>query len=189
MKVVPIGVSARHVHLSTLHIAQLFGNESALSVLKPLSQPDQFAANEWVAIEGPKRRIERVRILGPARKQTQVEISQTDAFSLGVTPPIRESGDLKGSGRIKIIGPHGEVTIEEGLIIAQRHIHFHPDDAKRWDIENGEKLQVRLDGKRPVIFEDVVARISPFYRLDMHIDTDEANAAGVTTGDKAIILS
>lgn len=188
MKRVPIGVSARHIHLSQAHIEQLFGVGYELTVLNPLSQPDQFAANEVVAVEGTKGSFPRVRILGPARSATQLEVSRTDTFALGVNAPLRESGDIANSAGIKIIGPAGEVTIDEGVIVAARHIHFHTDEAAKWGIENNQKLRVRLNGERPLIFEDVIARVSSAFALDMHIDTDEANAAGVKNGDMAEII-
>jgi len=188
MKQVPVGVSARHVHLSPEHIAVLFGEGYALKVFKPLSQPGQFAAEETVAVIGPKGRFDKVRILGPARGSSQVEISRTDAFSLGVNPPVRESGKIEGTPGIRLVGPAGEVELERGVIVAARHIHFHTSDAERWGIADRQRLAVRVQGERPLIFEDVVARVSADFALDMHIDTDEGNAAGVKTGDIAIIL-
>ncbi|WP_426446958.1 phosphate propanoyltransferase [Paenibacillus sp. S-38] len=189
MKKVPVGVSARHIHLSVDHIAALFGAGHELKVLKELSQPGQFAAEETVAVIGPKGKFDKVRILGPARGKTQLEVSRTDAFSLGVNPPVRESGNIAGTPGIKLVGPAGEVEIEEGVIVAARHIHFHTEDAARWGIQDKQKLTVRVSGERAVIFEEVVARVSDQYALDMHIDTDEANAAGVKNGDEAEILS
>lgn len=187
-KEVTIGVSARHIHLSQEHVELLFGKGYELTEMKPLSQPGQYAANETVAVVGPKGTFAKVRILGPARKQTQLEVSRTDAFALGVNPPVRESGDTKGSAGIKLQGPAGEVTIEEGVIVAARHIHFHTSDAERFGIADKQSLRVRFAGERGVVFENVVARVSEQYALDMHIDTDEANAAGVKNGDKAEII-
>lgn len=185
---VPIGVSARHIHLSNAHIELLFGQGYELTVMKELSQPGQFAANETVAVVGPKGQFAKVRILGPARDLTQLEVSRTDAFALGVHPPVRESGNIAGSAGIKIIGPAGEVEIEEGVIVAARHIHFHTSDAAQMGIANKEVLRVQLHGERPLTFDDVIARVHDTYALDFHIDTDEANAAGVKTGDLATIL-
>ncbi|CAG7602150.1 Phosphate propanoyltransferase [Paenibacillus solanacearum] len=185
---VPIGVSARHIHLSEAHIAILFGSGYELTVLKELSQPGQFAATETVAVVGPKGRFDKVRILGPARGKTQLEVSQTDAFALGIAPPVRESGNIAGTPGIKVIGPAGEVDMPEGVIVAARHIHFHTSDAAKWGIADKQKLTVRVEGERALIFENVVARVSEQFALDMHIDTDEANAAGVKTGDTAVIL-
>ncbi|WP_141500713.1 phosphate propanoyltransferase [Paenibacillus luteus] len=187
-KEVTIGVSARHIHLSQEHVELLFGKGYELTEMKPLSQPGQYAANETVAVVGPKGTFAKVRILGPARKQTQLEVSRTDAFALGVNPPVRESGDTKGSASIKLQGPAGEVTIEEGVIVAARHIHFHTSDAERFGIADKQSLRVRFAGERGVVFENVVARVSEQFALDMHIDTDEANAAGVKNGDKAEII-
>lgn len=188
MKQVPVGVSARHIHLSQEHIAALFGPDAELTVMKPLSQPGQFAANETVEVIGPKGRFPKVRILGPARPQTQLEISRTDAFALGLNPPVRESGDIAGSPGIKIVGPAGEVTVDEGVIIAARHIHFHTSEAEAWGIRDKQRLRVRVGGERGLIFENVIARVSDNFVLDMHIDTDEANAAGVRNGDSAEII-
>ncbi|MGO4543957.1 phosphate propanoyltransferase [Paenibacillus sp. 2TAB23] len=185
---VTIGVSARHIHLSQEHVELLFGKGYELTEMKPLSQPGQYAANETVAVSGPKGSFAKVRILGPARKQTQLEVSRTDAFALGVNPPVRESGDIQGSAGIKLQGPAGELEIEEGVIVAARHIHFHTSDAERYGVADKQLLRVRFPGERGVIFEQVVARVSDQYALDMHIDTDEANAAGVKNGDKAEII-
>lgn len=188
MKQVPIGVSARHIHLSKDHINLLFGAGYELKVLKDLSQPGQYAAEETVAVIGPKGRFDKVRILGPARGKSQLEVSRTDAFGLGLNPPVRESGNIADTPGIKVVGPAGEVDLAEGVIVAARHIHFHTDDAARWGIADKQRLTVRVNGERPLIFEDVVARISDQFALDMHIDTDEANAAGVKTGDHAELI-
>lgn len=188
MKQVPIGVSARHIHLTKEHIAILFGEGYELQVMKELSQPGQFAAAETVAVIGPKGKFDKVRILGPARPQSQLEVSRTDAFALGLQPPVRESGHIAGSPGIKVVGPAGEVELAEGVIVAARHIHFHTDRAKAWGIADKQRLTVRVSGERPLIFEDVIARVSDQFALDMHIDTDEANAAGVKTGDIGEIL-
>jgi putative phosphotransacetylase len=188
MKQVPIGISARHIHLSAQHINQLFGNGYYLKVMKELSQPGQFAAEETVAVIGPKGKFDKVRILGPARKQTQIEISRTDAYYLGVNPPVRESGNIEGTPGLKVVGPQGEIELEKGVIVAARHIHFHTHDASKWGIVDKQLLRVKLSGERPLVFEDVVARVSDQYALDMHIDTDEGNAAGVKTAEWAEIV-
>jgi len=187
-KMVPVGVSARHIHLSPDHIEILFGAGYELTSFRDLSQPGQYAANEMVSIVGPKGRFDKVRILGPARGATQIEISRTDAFALGINPPVRESGHIEGTSGLKVIGPQGEVELEQGVIVAARHIHFHTADAEKWGIADKQLLRVKLNGERPLIFENVIARVSEQYALDMHIDTDEGNAAGVKTGDKAEIL-
>lgn len=187
-KQVPVGVSARHIHLTQEHVEALFGAGYQLTVAKPLSQPNQYAANETVAVIGPKGSFPKVRILGPVRKATQLEVSRTDAFALGINPPVRESGNIAGSAGITIKGPAGEVTIEEGVIVAARHIHFHTSDAEKWGITDKQKLKVRFEGERGIVFENVIARVSPDFALDMHIDTDEANAAGIANGDTAVII-
>lgn len=188
MKTVPVGVSARHIHLSPAHIETLFGQGYELKQFKDLSQPGQFAAQETVTIVGPKCRIEKVRILGPARPFTQIEVSRTDAFSLGINPPVRESGHIDQTPGLRVVGPAGEVDLDQGVIVAARHIHFHTSDAAKWGIQDKQLLRVRVNGERPLIFENVIARISEQFALDMHIDTDEGNAAGVKTGDMAEIL-
>jgi putative phosphotransacetylase len=188
LKQVPIGVSARHIHLSKEHIAILFGEGYELKVMKDLSQPGQFAAEETVVVEGPKGKFDKMRILGPARGNTQIEISRTDAFSLGVNPPVRESGKIEGTPGVKIKGPAGEVQLEQGVIIAARHIHFHTKDAEAWGIQDKQLLRVRVGGDRGLVFENVIARVSDQYALDMHIDTDEGNASGAKTGDLAEII-
>lgn len=187
-KKVPVGVSARHIHLSQEHVEALFGPGAQLTEFKPLSQPEQFAANETVAVFGPKGSFPKVRILGPARKATQLEVSRTDAFALGLNPPVRESGNIEGTPGIRIVGPAGEVTVDKGVIVAARHIHFHTSDAERWGIRDKQLLKVRVGGDRGVVFEQVVARVSDNFALDMHIDTDEGNAAGVNTGDFGEIM-
>jgi putative phosphotransacetylase len=188
MKQVPIGVSARHIHLTEAHIEKLFGAGFKIRKFKVLSQPGQFAAEETVTISGSKGHIDKVRILGPARPNSQIEISRTDAFLLGINPPVRESGNLEGTPGLKVIGPVGEVELEQGVIIAARHIHFHTSDAVKWGISNKQMLRVKLNGARPLILEDVIAKVADVYTLNLHIDTDEGNAAGVKTGDMAVIL-
>ncbi|MDF2660802.1 MAG: pduL [Paenibacillus sp.] len=187
-KIVPVGVSARHIHLSQEHIELLFGAGYELKPLKPLSQPGQFAAEETVAVYGPKGKFDKVRILGPARKASQIEISKTDSFQLGIDAPVRESGNIEGTPGITVKGPAGEVVLERGVIIAARHIHFHTKEAAEWGIRDKQLLRVRVGGTRPLVFEDVIARISDQFALDMHIDTDEANAAGIKNGETAVIL-
>lgn len=185
---VPIGVSARHIHLTQAHVEALFGAGATLTEWKPLSQPNQYAAQETVAVHGPKGSFPKVRILGPARNLTQLEISRTDAYTLGINPPVRESGNIAGTPGIRIVGPAGEVTVDEGVIVAARHIHFHTSDAEKWGIRDKQMLQVKVGGERGVIFDQVLARVSDAYALDMHIDTDEGNAAGIRTGDYGVIV-
>lgn len=188
-RMIPMAVSARHCHLSQSDLEILFGNGYELTKKADLSQPGQFAANETVVIVGPKGGIENVRILGPARTLTQIEISKTDSFRLGVIPPIRESGNIKDSASITVVGPKGSIFKKEGLIIAQAHIHMTPEDARKFAVENGEYVQVKAEGVRPVSFEKVLIRISPIYKLEMHIDTDEANAGHISNGDMGILAA
>lgn len=185
---VPIGVSARHVHLSSEHVEILFGANYQLTEKSDLSQPGQFAANETVTVVGPKGSLERVRILGPVRKETQVEVSKTDSVKLGLNPPLRESGNIKGASPATIVGPKGSVYLSEGLIIAQNHIHMSTSDAKNFNVQNGQYVRVKVQGQRPILFDQVLIRVSPRYQLEMHIDTDEANAALCKTGDRGILI-
>lgn len=185
---IPVGISNRHIHLSKEHLDLLFGQGYELTIMKTLSQPGQYAAKETVKIKGPKGEIPRVRILGPVRGETQVEVSRTDSYSIGVKPPIRDSGDIAGTPGIRIIGPQGEVDLERGVIIASRHVHFHPSDAERFSVEDGQKIKLITTGERAVVFENVLVRVHISYALDCHLDTDEGNAAGLSTGDNVEIL-
>ena len=172
-----VETSARHVHVSKEDLAVLFGEGYQLTKKKDLSQPGQFACHERVQVIGPKSAFPAVSILGPERKQTQVELSASDARSIGVTCPVRESGDLAGSAGCKIVGPCGEIEISEGVIIAKRHIHMTPADAAVYGVEDKQVVSVKIDSPdRSLIFGDVVVRVSDSYALAMHIDTDEANA-------------
>ncbi len=186
-KSVLVEISAHHVHVSEADLEILFGKGHQLTNKKDLSQPGQFACEERVTVVGPKREIKGVSILGPCRPQTQVEISLTEARSIGVTVPIRESGDLKGSAGCKLVGPCGEVEITEGVIAAKRHIHMTPEDAEKYGIVDKQIVSVKIPTEgRALVFDDVVARVSKSYALAMHLDTDEANAAaipGSTTGE------
>ncbi len=179
---VPVGISNRHIHLSKEHLEQLFGEGYVLHKQKDLKQVGQFAAEETVTLVGPKGKISNVRILGPLRKQTQVEVSRTDSYLLGIDPPIRDSGDLEGSAGITIQGPRGQVTIDEGVILAFRHIHFSPEDAERFGVRDKQLVSVVVEGTRSLILENVLCRVHKDYRLEFHIDTDEANAAGLKNG-------
>ena len=174
-----VETSARHVHLSQENLEILFGAGYELTKKKDLSQPGQYACEERVTIVGGKKEMPGVSILGPVRKATQVELSLTDARSIGVAAPVRESGDIAGSGACKIIGPKGEIEITEGVIAAKRHIHATPADAEALGVENGQIVNVKIDTDgRSLVFGDVVVRVSDTYALAMHIDTDESNAAG-----------
>ena len=185
---IPIGVSGRHLHISREDLDAIYGKGYELTEDRPLTQPGQYAAKERVTLVGPKGVIENVRILGPVRKQTQIEISFTDARRLGVNPPIRDSGDLAGSPGITIVGPEGSVTLKEGVIIAKRHIHMTPQDAEEYKVVDGEIVRVVCGDERKLIFDEVLIRVSENYRLDFHLDFDEANAAGVNTGDLCYLL-
>ena len=172
-----VETSARHVHLTKEHVEILFGKGHALTFKKDLSQPGQFACEERVTVVGPKNKIERVIVLGPERKASQVEVSLTDARNLGITAPVRESGDVAGSGACKLVGPCGEVDLEEGVIVAKRHIHFTPDEAAAAGVVDKEVVKVRINSQRTTIFVDVVVRVHPNFSAAMHIDTDESNAS------------
>ena len=185
---VPIGVSARHVHLTQDDVEALFGAGYQLTKKKEL-MGGQFASNEQVTIVGLKlRAIENVRILGPVRKGSQVEISATDAVKLGIKAPIRESGNTKGSAPIAIVGPTGAIYLKEGCIVAKRHIHMSPKDAECAGVKDGQIVSVRVDNERGTIFNNVQIRVDPSFTLEMHIDTDEANAAKITCGQPAYII-
>ncbi len=174
-----VETSARHVHVSKEDLKTLFGEGASLTKKKDLSQPGQFACEERVTIVGPKSSLTGVSILGPERPSTQVEVSATDARTLGITAPIRESGDTKGSAGCKIVGPKGEVELGEGVIVAKRHIHATPADAEALGVSDKEVVAVRVKtADRTLVFEDVVVRVSDKFALAMHIDTDESNAAG-----------
>ena len=178
-KPILVETSARHVHVSAADLETLFGAGYTLTPKKDLSQPGQFACEERVDVVGPKRTITGVSILGPTRPETQVELSLTDARSIGVAAPVRESGDIAGSGACKLVGPKGEVELTAGVIAAKRHIHMTPADAAEYNVEDKEIVAVLVESEgRSLTFGDVVVRVSPSYALAMHIDTDESNAAG-----------
>ncbi len=178
-----VETSARHIHVSQEHLEILFGKDAVLTNIKDLSQPGQFACQERVTIVGPKKELANVSILGPVRPETQVELSATDARSIGIVAPIRESGDVKGSGACKIIGPKGEVEISEGVIVAKRHIHLTPETAEERNVKDKDIVWVKIETEgRKAILGDVVVRVSPSYAPAMHIDTDEANAVSAFNG-------
>lgn len=179
----PIALSNRHVHLSPEHLEILFGKGYNLTKKKDLSQPGQYACEETVDIVGPKSTIKGVRVLGPVRGKTQVEISISDAFKLGVEPVIRNSGDIKNTPGAKLIGPKGEVEIEEGVIVAARHIHMSTADAEKFGVKDGDIVKVKTEGIRSLIFENVLIRSGETHALEMHVDIEEGNAAGVKNGD------
>ncbi len=180
---VPVGVSNRHIHLSKEDVETLFGKGYELTPFKDLSQPGQYACKEQLTIVGPSLRpIEKVRVLGPVRSASQVEISRTDSYALKVKAPVRESGDIKGSAPIVIIGPKGTVSLKEGCIIANRHIHMGIADGQRFGVSDGDYVTVHVNGERRTTFYDVQVRVSDKFCLEMHVDTDDANAAGIGNG-------
>lgn len=172
-----VETSARHVHVTQEHLEILFGKGYELTVKKMLSQPGQYASAERVDVVGPKKTLTGVSILGPVRPATQVELSLTDARSIGVAAPIRESGDIAGTPGCKLVGPCGEVVLTEGVIAAKRHIHLTPETAAEIGVADKQIVKVKTNGQRPLIFDDVVVRVSPKFAPAMHIDTDESNAA------------
>ena len=189
VKEVLVEISARHVHVSEEHLEILFGKGYKLTPKKDLSQPGQFACEERVTVVGPKKELAGVSILGPCRPDTQVELSATDARSIGVKAPIRESGDVAGSGACKLVGPCGEVELEQGVIVAKRHIHMTPEDAAELGVKDCDIVNVKVttDG-RSLVYGDTVVRVSTKYALAMHVDTDEANAAAIPGSCMATIV-
>ena len=186
---VPVGVSNRHIHLSEADVEALFGKGYKLTPFKDLSQPGQYACKETLTIIGPSLRpIENVRVLGPTRGKSQVEISATDSYVLKVKPPVRESGNIAGSAPVIIVGPKGTVELGEGCIIANRHIHMSPSDAAKFNVKDCDYVTVDVDGKRRTRWFDVQVRVHKDFRLEMHVDTDDANAAGIGNGAKVKIV-
>jgi putative phosphotransacetylase len=194
---IPVGVSNRHFHISPADLEKLFGSGHQLTKLREVSQKGQFATQETLTVIGPKGRIENVRIVGPPRGQTQLEISRSDAIALGVDPPVRYSGDLKGSPGARLVGPKGEVVLSEGLIIPQRHIHMSPEDARKFGVKDRDRVMVAPlpqtlpagSEARTVIFDNVLIRVHETFVLDFHLDTDEANASGLKNGDRVRLLA
>jgi len=182
---IPVGVSVRHVHLTRADCDALFGKGYELTERRPVSQPGQFVCRETVDLVGPKGEIERVAIINPLRKETQVELAKTDAIALGVNPPLRESGKLAGTPGLTLRGPAGTVAIDHGVILAHRHVHMHPDDARRIGVQDKALIRVRVEGERETVFGDVIVRVSDQFALDMHLDTDEANGAGLNNDSVA----
>lgn len=187
-KFLPVNVSARHIHLSQPHVEALFGAGYQLSRSKDLMQPGQFAAHETVAVIGPKGGFPKVRVLGPARGDTQLEISLTDSRSLGLDVPIRLSGNIIGTPGVTLEGPNGRIQIPRGVIVAARHIHLGQADAERFGVGHGQKVRIRTLGARPLTFDDVIVRVDQRFVPEMHVDTDEANAGAIRDGDLVEIL-
>jgi putative phosphotransacetylase len=188
-KTIPIGISGRHIHLTRAHLDILFGEGYQLTPMKDLSQPGQFACVEKVDVTSPAgKTLSGVRILGPERPESQVEISRSDALRFKFEAPVRSSGDVKGSGPATLTGPNGSVSIDEGVIIADRHIHFAPEDALAFGVENGDVVSIKVGGIKPGILSNVLCRVSPKYRLDCHLDTDDGSAFMLETGDEAELV-
>ena len=180
--------SGRHIHLTRTHVDALFGVGYKLTPIKELSQPGQFACKERVTLVGPKGELKNVVVLGPERGESQVEISLTDAVVLGIAPPVRQSGDLTGTPGLTVRNADRMVTLDHGLIAAQRHIHMTPEDAARWGVADNQTVRLKTFTARPVVFDDVVVRVSPKFRTMVHLDYDEANACGFKMGDRSMIL-
>lgn len=182
---IPVGVSVKHCHLTKEHFKILFGADAEPKRVKDIKQPGFYAAEECIDVQGPKGVLKKIRLVAPYRDHTQIELAATDAMLIGLKPPVRESGEVKGSVGATLIGPAGRVDIKEGVIVAQRHLHFSPSEAQAIGITSGEVVRVRAGtgGGRSVVFEDVVVRVGPKYSLEFHVDTDEANTAGLKTGD------
>ena len=185
---VPVGISVRHIHLTRSNIDWLFGRNYQLTSKKALSQPGQFACEECLDVIGPKGVLTKVRVLGPERNATQVELSQTDCRTIGINAPVRDSGDLEGTPGIKLRGPLGEIEIPKGVIIADRHIHMSPADAERFGLKDGDRVKVKIDGVKPGVMEHVLIRSGEKHRLDMHIDTDDGNAFMLKQGQLVTVL-
>jgi putative phosphotransacetylase len=184
----PVGVSNRHIHVTQKHLEVLFGKGYALKEMKALSQPGQYAAEECLIIAGPKGSIEKVRILGPVRPDTQVEISMTDSFRLGIKGVVKNSGDIAGTPGCVLIGPKGSVVLDKGVIVAARHMHISAAEAATMGLKDMDVVSVKSKGERGVTFNNVLVRVSDKFALDFHIDTDEANGAGIRNGDLVEIV-
>ena len=185
---IPVGISNRHVHLSQPDVEALFGKGYVLTPFKPLRQPGQFAAQECITVVGPKGSLTNVRVLGPTRPVSQLEISRADCFALGIKAPVRESGQLDSSGSALLIGPEGHVELRSQVICAWRHIHMSAQDARQLNVTNGQKVSVRSRGERQLTFDEVVVRVRDDFALEFHIDTEEANAAGLKNGVRVELI-
>ncbi len=185
---VPIGVSNRHIHLNRADMDTLFGEGSELTRVKDLGQPGQYAAAETVTSQGSKGELTRMRVLGPLREESQVEVSIGDGFALGVHPPVRESGQLEGTPGVKVVGPNGEVEMKRGVIAALRHIHLDPATAECMGVHDKQIVRVEIGGLRGAVLNNVLLRVSDKFAPEMHIDVEEANALGVKNGDRAYII-
>ena len=183
---IPLEASGRHVHVTREQALKLFGHD--LTEKRPLSQPGQYLCNERVAVVGPKGEFQKVAVLGPVRKEAQVEISLTDGRTLGITPPVRLSGDVKNTPGVKLVGPRGQVELQNGVIAAKRHIHMSPEDARNFGVTDGQEVSLKTYTGRQLIFENVPVRVNPDFATYAHLDYDEANACGMKDGDLGRIL-
>ncbi len=189
MKKIPVGISGRHLHVTQEHLETLFGKGYELTQMKDLSQPGQYAANEKVDVMSPQGKLlSGVRILGPVRPASQVEISRSDALRFKFEAPVRSSGDVKGSGACTLIGPKGQVELSEGVIIADRHIHFSEEEAKAFDVKNGQVVSLRVGGIKAGVLDNVLCRVNKNYALDCHLDTDDGSAFMLNTGDQVELV-
>ena len=184
-----LGVSARHLHLCKKDMAKLFGADAILHIKKSITQPGQFAAEEQVTLLTEKGMMMKLRVIGPLRKETQIELSLTDARAVGLTPPIRISGDIEGTPGGVLIGPAGQVNIERGIIVAARHLHLCPETAAKYGLIDGDVVSIRTKGERETVFYHVLVRTGEKHADECHIDTDEANASGVSSGDQIIVIT
>jgi putative phosphotransacetylase len=180
---VPVGLSNKHLHLSLEDLEALFGKGYTLTPFKALKQPGQFASEEKVDVVGPKGTLKAIRILGPVRKETQVELAMTDARTIGVAAPVKESGKLEGTPGVKLVGPAGEVEIDHGAIVALRHVHLSAEQAKEAGVKDKQMISVRFGGERGLVFDNVLVRSGEGHDAEIHLDTDEGNAAGLKNGD------
>ena len=183
VRAVPVASSNKHIHLSREDVDILFGKGYQLKQLRPLSQPGQFACEETLTFEGPKGKLAKMRVLGPERPETQVELAVTDCFKAGIKPVVRMSGELEGTPGGRLIGPAGEVELKKGVIVARRHLHISEEQGRLYGLKTGDEISIRKDGERPVILEGVAVRCGKGHDLEVHIDTDEANAALIKNGD------
>ncbi len=189
MKKIPVGISGRHVHVTKEHLETLFGEGYELTIMKDLSQPGQYAANEKIDIMSPEGKLlAGVRILGPVRPASQVEISRSDALRFKFVAPVRSSGDVKGSGPATLIGPKGKVELSEGVIIADRHIHFSVEEGKAFGVTDRQMVSIKVGGIKPGILDNVLCRVHPNFRLDCHLDTDDGSAFMLNTGDEVELI-
>lgn len=187
-RLVPAAGSNRHVHLCRADVEALFGTGYVLTQLRPLSQPGQYACEELVTLQGPKGSISKIRVLGPERKETQIEISVTDSFKLGIKPVVKMSGELENTPGGKLIGPKGSVELQKGVVVAARHLHLSADQAKKYNLQSGDVVKLKVNGFRPVVFENVIVRSGDDHEMEVHLDTDEANAAFIKNGDYMEII-